>query len=217
MGSHTCEDLFPLFLFQLHQNASVPHLTGKGLTDPVEIGVGDDHRCDDFVACLRNGVPVEFDQRLTGSDTLPGSYQRAEMSAFQLYGVNTDVHQKLRTEIRGHHDSMAGVGNGIDRTVCRSFQKTAVGQNGKTVSENFIGKSGIRNLFDGNGASGERGEQGLKRLGGGFGFLSVEKTEHDLLHDMWDLFQYSRIRQGLFKNRRTIKNQLRIVPFVTRQ
>ena len=79
---HVCVRIFFLFLFQLQQRTAIVHLTDESLPDRKTVGIGDNHRCDDFISGGNNGITVKFNQRLTGCYPIPCGHHRTVMLAF---------------------------------------------------------------------------------------------------------------------------------------
>ena len=111
-----------------------------------------------------HGRQIDFVDRLTGVDLLPGLYQQGERPALELHRIDADVHQRFNAVLHRDAHGMPRIGNGRDGAADRCHDQPIARRYGETVAEHLCGEYVVGHFLQRfRGAVGRRAECDSRR------------------------------------------------------
>ena len=131
--------------------------------------IGDNHRGNYIVTCLTDIGKIKFHQKLTCFYLLPVFNLGLKELAFQLHGIQADMHQNFRAVVADHGNGMLGIEDGIHSAVGRGIEFANLGNNRHAVTQHLAGEHFVGDLGDVHQLAGQRCVNTAVALHLGFG------------------------------------------------
>ena len=131
--------------------------------------IGDNHRGNYIVTCLTDIGKIKFHQKLTCFYLLPVFNLGLKELAFQLHGIQANMHQNFRAVVADHGNGMLGIEDGIHSAVGRGIEFANLGNNRHAVTQHLAGEHFVGDLGDVHQLAGQRCVNTAVALHLGFG------------------------------------------------